>query len=280
MDIKNLLLAFPFALIPALCWLVIYYKKDKYDPEPKKVILQTFFVGIAISFPFIFLRHVIILLHLDNLFINETVSLIVFALLEETAKMTAAIYVVMKHKLVFNQIIDGVMYAVTAALGFAFMENLLYLANFEAGSNMSGFLGIVVYRSLGTMFAHTLFSGVAGLIWAYAYFSKKISPFSKKNLLAFEFRDWINHEILSLHILRTNVLKGIPSKSGGHEKQALVMEGMIIAVLLHIIFNFTTAFQVLGKNLTFLLVPLLMIGFLYISYLFTKKLNVKILKVV
>ena len=281
MDIKNILIAFPFAIIPAVCWLFIYYKKDKYDLEPKKVILKTFLVGVAMSFPFIFLRHVMMWIDIGPLFINENVNLVLFAILEETAKISAAIYVVTNNKLEFNQIIDGVIYAVTASLGFAFMENLFYLANFEIiRTNMSDFLYIVAFRSLGTMFAHTLFSGLAGLIWAYAYFSKQISPFNQKNLLAFEIKDWFNKEILSLHIIRKNILKAMPSRRGGHEKKVLVLEGMILAIFLHIIFNFTTTYQVFGKTLTFLLVPALMAGFLYISYLFTKRLNTKILKVV
>ena len=281
MDIKNLIIAFPFAIIPALCWLFIYYKKDKFDPEPKKIILQTFFVGAAISFPFIFLRHVILWLNIGPLFFNETANLFLFAILEEMAKISAAIYVVTNHKMQFNQVIDGVVYAVTAALGFAFMENLFYLASFpNIHENILDFTYIMAFRSLGTMFAHTLFSGIAGLIWAYAYFSTQISPFNKKNLLAFEIKDWFNKEILSLHIIRKNILKAMPSRRGGHEKKVLVLEGMMLAIFLHIIFNFTTAFQVFGKNMTFLIVPVLMIGFLYISYLFTKRLNTKILRVV
>jgi len=249
--------------------------------EPRKVILKTFLVGVAISFPFIFLRHVMMWIDIRPLFINENVNLVIFAILEETAKISAAIYVVTNNKLEFNQIIDGVVYAVTAALGFAFMENLFYLANLEIiRTNLSDFLYIVAFRSLGTMFAHTLFSGLAGLIWAYAYFSKQISPFNQKNILAFEVKDWFNKEILSLHIIRKNILMAMPSRRGGHEKKVLVLEGMILAIFLHIIFNVTTTYQVFGKTLTFLLVPALMAGFLYISYLFTKRLNTKILKVV
>lgn len=279
MDIGNLTIAFLLSIIPAICWLFIYYKKDKIDPEPKKVIAKTFMVGAAMSLPFLFLRYVMIWLDLSPLFLGGTMSVIIFAILEEVAKLSAAIFVVTHHKLEFNQIIDGVVYAVTAALGFAFMENMFYLASLQ-GSLSGSYLYIVAFRSLGTMLAHTLFSGLAGLIWAYAYFSKQISPFKQKHLLAFELKDLINHEMLSLHIIRQNILKARPSRRGGHEKKVLVFEGIMLAIFLHIIFNITTTLELFGKTMTFLLVPALMIGFLYISYLFTKKLNTKILKVV
>ncbi len=98
--------------------------------------------------------------------------------------------------------------------------------------------------------------------------------------LAFELKDFFNHEILSLHIIRNNILKAIPSRRGGHEKKVLVLEGIMLASILHVIFNLTTTFELFGKNMAFLIVPALIGGFLYISYLFTKKLNQKILKVI
>ncbi|MBU1018012.1 PrsW family intramembrane metalloprotease [Patescibacteria group bacterium] len=281
MNISNLAIAFFFAFIPAMGWLVLYYRKDAKDPEPKKAIAQTFLVGIAMVIPFIFLRYVIIWLNLSPLFLSGLSGTIVFALMEEMAKLSAAIFVVSRHRMEFNQLIDGVVYAVTAALGFAFMENLFYLSSFLS-SNLYGenFVYVVAFRNLGTMLAHTLFSGLAGLIWAYAYFSKQITPFSKKHLLTFELKDFINREILSLHIIRQNILKARPSRRGGHEKKVLVLEGIILATFLHIIFNMTTSLELFGKNLTFMAVPGIIGGFLYISYLFTKKLNTKILKVV
>jgi protease PrsW len=281
MEIKNIIIAFIFAFIPAMCWLILYYKKDKKDPEPKKIIMKTFIVGAAISTPFLFLYYAMSWVGMNLFFLGGAVSIILFAILEEMAKISAAIFVVNYHKHEFNQIIDGVVYAVTASLGFAFMENLFYLASFHgANTNIYDFIYVIAFRSLGTMLAHTLFSGLAGLVWAYAYFSKQISPFNKQNLLVFEIKDWLNREILSLHIIRHNILKAQPSRRGGHEKKVLVMEGLMLAIFLHIIFNVTTDFEIFGKNLTFLLVPMLIAGFLYISYVFTKRLNVKILKVV
>lgn len=281
MNLSHLAIAFFFAFIPAMGWLVLYYKKDAKDPEPKKAIAQTFLVGIAMVIPFIFLRHVMTWLHLSPFFLSGLSGTIIFALMEETAKLSAAIFVVTRHRLEFNQLIDGVVYAVTAALGFAFMENLFYLSSFLSGDLHGGnFIYVVAFRSLGTMLAHTLFSGLAGLIWAYAYFSKQITPFSKKHLLTFELKDLINYEILSLHIIRQNILKARPSRRGGHEKKILVLEGMMLATFLHVIFNLSTTLELFGRNLTFIAVPGIIGGFLYMSYLFTKKLNTKILKVV
>lgn len=265
--------------LPAVFWTVFFYKKDYRDPEPMTAIFQTFLAGCVSAIPFLVLR--VGLTHAPQLnsFFTGLMAVILFAALEEMSKLVASIFVVSRHRMHFNQMIDGVVYAVTAAIGFAFVENIFYFIQF-INSGAQGLTGVFLFRSFGTMLAHTLFSALAGLIWAYAYFSKKISPFERKSLLAFELKDFVNKEILSLHIIRNNILKARPSRRGGHEKQALVMEGMVAATLLHVIFNMTTTFSVLGHTITFLLVPALMLGLLAVSYQFTKRMNVQILKVV
>lgn len=279
MDFSTPIIATLLAVLPAIFWLAFYYKKDYRDPEPMSAIFQTFLAGCVVAIPFLVLKLLIAQIpHLGAAFTGIT-AILLFAALEEMAKLTASIFVVMRHRLDFNQVIDGVVYAVTAAIGFAFVENLFYFIQF-LNSGQDGLLGVFVFRSFGTMLAHTLFSGLAGLIWAYAYFSKQISPFSQKHLLAFELRDFLNREMLTLHILRKNVLRARPSERGGHEKKMLVMEGMVAAILLHSIFNTATTLQIFGQSLTFLLVPAIMGGLFYVSYWFTKKLNVRILKVV
>jgi len=279
MELEHYLTALMLAILPALFWLTIYYKKDYRDPEPKKVIAKTFGMGMLAAIPFLALRFLIAINPGASTIINMSYSVVIFAALEEMAKLSAAIFVVSRNKVEFNQIIDGVVYAVVAALGFAFIENIIYFTSY-LDSGYKGLIYIIAFRSFGSMLAHTIFSGIAGLIWAYAYFSKQITPFSKKHLLAFELKDFINKEVLSLHIIRRNILKAHPSRRGGHEKKILVLEGIFLATFFHIIFNLTTEFDLFGKNLTFLLVPSLIAGFLFLSYEFEKRFNQKIFKVV
>jgi len=277
--IWNIVIALALSLLPALSWLLFYYKKDYREPEPKGVIFKTFVAGMTVAVPFLGLKLLMAKIPNLNAALVGISAVMVFAALEEMAKLTASIFVVTRNKMHFNQVIDGVVYAVTAALGFAFVENLFYFIQFFK-YEQQGLWSLFLFRSLGTMLAHTLFSGLAGLIWAYAYFSKQITPFQEKGLLAFRFKDFINTEILSLHIIRKNILSATPSRRGGHEKKILVLEGMVAATLLHAIFNLTTTYQVLGLGLTFLLVPIIMGGLIYVSFVFTKKLNNQILKVV
>lgn len=279
MNFRSIVIALALSIIPALSWLTFYYKKDYRDPEPKSTIFDAFLAGMVAAIPFLAMKLLMAKIPNLNAIVVGLSSVILFAALEEVAKLAASIFVVTHHKMDFNQVIDGVVYAVTAALGFAFVENLFYFIQFFK-YEQQGLWTLFLFRSLGTMLAHTIFSGLAGLIWAYAYFSKQITPFQEKGLLAFRLEDLINKEILSLHIIRTNILKAEPSKRGGHEKKILVLEGLVAATALHVVFNLTTTYEIFGQSLTFLLVPVIMGGLLYTSYLFTKKLNTQIYKVV
>jgi RsiW-degrading membrane proteinase PrsW (M82 family) len=282
MNYANIILAILISILPALFWLIIYYKKDKLDPEPKTIILKTFIVGALSAAPFLALHFgILYVAKVIPAWIQGALGIIVFAGCEEMAKLAASVTVVLRHRKAFNQVIDGVVYGVTAALGFAFIENIFYFITLLGNNlNTNSLYYPIIFRSFGSMLAHTLFSAITGLIWAYAYFSKEITPFSKKHLLAFELKDFINREILSFHIIRKNVLKALPSRRGGHEKKALVLEGLLLATLFHAIYNILTIISAFGQNLTFLIVPGVIAGFFAVSYWFTKKLNNKIYKVV
>lgn len=282
MEWCSILISVFLAIIPAFFWVLTYYRLDSSDPEPKKVVLKLFLFGFASAVPFLLLRFLWVYFNISISFFAGLVGVIVFAVLEELVKMVVAVYVITSEKIYFNQLVDGIIYTVMVSLGFSFVENIFYLTELMGFNvDFGTFAYVSIFRTMGTMLAHTLFSAVAGFIWAYAYFSEKISPFkTKKKWVPTEFSPWANKEILTLHIIRKNILKARPSRRGGHEKQVLVMEGLILAIFLHVIFNVLVTTEVLGQNLTFLVIPLLMIGFFGISYLFTLKFNQKILKVV
>ena len=281
MSVSAWVTAFLFAFVPALCWLAVYRLKDRKDPEPKRMIARTFFGGALMAVPFLLLRQLFPMISTDPLLVTGVKGALVFALFEEAAKLSAAIWVVSRSPKVFNQIVDGMVYAVTAALGFAFVENLFYFHTFASfGFGAGQWVAVVGFRSLGTMLAHTLFSGIAGLLWGYAVFSKKITPFGKDGLLGFGWNDLVYWEAWSLHIIRRNVLIAHPSRRGGHEKKALIFEGIVLASLLHAAFNLLVTFRVGGANTSFLAVPALMGGFLYASYLFAKKRHQEIFRIV
>lgn len=140
---------------PGLYWLWYFYKRDKLNPEPKRLVIGAYLAGIFVA----------VFVVLAQLPINASprVSAIIFApLFEESGKLLMTMLIIYRHK-DFDEPIDGIVYAAAVALGFASIENAMYL--FSAGKAGSAMLSnTMLIRSLLSVPAHALFSG----IWGYA----------------------------------------------------------------------------------------------------------------
>ncbi|MBN2089546.1 PrsW family intramembrane metalloprotease [candidate division KSB1 bacterium] len=160
-----ILLALGFA--PGIFWLWYIYQKDKFEPEPKNLIIKTFFYGILIAFPVVLIE--------SGLYVSDLISLVVVApIVEELAKY----YVVKKtvyRSYSFNEPIDGVVYAAAAALGFAAIENAGYLwKGYSAGDGANSAIQSAAYifflRAFLSVPAHALFSSAWGFALGWSKF--------------------------------------------------------------------------------------------------------------
>lgn len=122
MALGILLLAFA----PGIFWLWYLYQKDRWEPEPRHLVLKAFFWGLVIAFPAALL---------ETAFLWSQFLLIVVAapVIEEYLKyfvVRRAVY----HREEFSEPVDGIVYAGAAALGFASIENLGYLLSAQSRS--------------------------------------------------------------------------------------------------------------------------------------------------
>lgn len=276
-------LAIILALAPALFWLYIWYRKDSVEPEPKQMIFRAFFLGMLAIMPFLGLAHIFEYTPTLNMFwlkfsanffyLSLVVSVVILAWAEETVKHFAVLQLGSRLKIEFNQIVDGIIYSISAALGFAFMENIFYFTEaLITGGINTAFWPIFAFRSFGTMLGHTIFSGIFGLFWGYAFLDNKICPHHTKSVKSF-FHQFT--ETIKFHIIIKHIIMGKLTEKG-HEKRQLVAEALLLATIVHAIFNLLIKFEVFGHSLTFLVVPIIMGGFLYLSHAFLIKRNIKI----
>lgn len=160
---------------PCLIWLAFYLKEDAH-PEPKRMILGVFFLGALITVPTFFIQIGLATL-LDGARISILLKSIIYwffiiSLSEELLK-----YLVVRLK-VFNsrhldEPLDIMLYMVIAALGFAAVENVLYLlmpvAQIPFSQLMTRALLVSFIRFLGAIFLHTLCSAVVGYSLAISF---------------------------------------------------------------------------------------------------------------
>lgn len=136
------------AIAPGIFWLWFFWQKDKFEREPARYILITYFLGAAVVLPAGTLEGWLAtgLMPMDMMIIG---------IVEEAAKFLA-VYMFVFRKSEFNEVMDGIVYAAAAALGFASLENFLYILWYEPV--------VMMGRAFISTPAHVLFAA----LWGYA----------------------------------------------------------------------------------------------------------------
>lgn len=148
------------AVTPGLLLMLYFYKKDRHEPEPTKLVLKIMAWGAVSIIPAVFLELAMepFLLSLTGLgkkgFLWLAIrAFIVIALSEEYCK-----YLVVKKKIYddpeLDEPYDGIVYCVAASLGFAIAENILYV--------LQGGFSVGIMRAFLSMPAHAFFAVFMG----------------------------------------------------------------------------------------------------------------------
>ena len=162
------------ALLPVAFLLFYIYRKDKNLPEPTGQLVKAFFYGV-ISAPSSFF--ISIPLGMIGLYLVEdttvlgSVSSAFFgaAIPEESAKLFV-LWLVLRKNPFFDEKMDGIVYAVCVSLGFAALENILYLF-----SDTESFLSIGIVRAIFAVPGHFCFGILMGYYYSIAKFYPKSS---------------------------------------------------------------------------------------------------------
>lgn len=146
---------FILAVAPALaiCGYIIH--KDRFDKEPPTMILLAFCSGLFSVFPAAIGNYTgEQLLGEHASFINTALfAFLVVGVSEEYAKFFFLRYILYNRKS-FNEPLDGIVYAVMIAMGFATFENILYVSEGGVTSAM--------IRMITAVPAHAIFAVVMG----------------------------------------------------------------------------------------------------------------------
>lgn len=121
---------FGAAVVPSLLILWFFHSRDRH-PEPRAVLLRTFWYGVLITVPAglaeVALGSAAEPLALSPVAASLNAAFLGAALCEETLKFLI-VYRYCRRLAAFDEPIDGIVYGVTASLGFATLENILYVA--------------------------------------------------------------------------------------------------------------------------------------------------------
>jgi RsiW-degrading membrane proteinase PrsW (M82 family) len=251
-SVAVIVLIFVLAIVPAIGWLMLYRYLDKRDPEPKVAVFVAIIWGMLSTIPVFALQFVFsnfpeynflqfMQAQINDYFYFSIAFLIFVAVIEELVKAIAAIISVEKNDDQFNQVVDGIVYAAAVALGFAIAENVYYFSSAISSFGLSGqFYAIFTIRSFGTMLAHSLFIDEDSR-------GEKIWRNLGRNL----------KQAVRLHTTCLFLLPGIKKENMTLYRNAMIIEGFFVAVILHFIYNTLIKVELFGKHWTFLIVPMI-----------------------
>ena len=161
------MLILAISLAPILFVFTFIYLKDKYEREPLIYLIFTFILGMLICYPVVFLGDQISIFTGWNSrsqgFALAGYAIFVVALVEEGMKY-AIVRIFNYNREEFDEPYDGIMYCVSASLGFAAIENILYV------SESNDPLNLALLRTFTAVPAHGIFATTMGFYIGRAKF--------------------------------------------------------------------------------------------------------------
>jgi protease PrsW len=152
------------AMIPVVPVVAVYLWLDRYEAEPVSLLLFAFAWGAAVA---TFGALVINTASSEAIKASGgdpiTSSFLVAPFVEEAFKGMAVLLVLLLRRREFDGIVDGLVYAGMAGIGFAFVENVLYLGRTLADVGGTGTVFVFLLRCVVSPFAHPLFTSATGL---------------------------------------------------------------------------------------------------------------------
>lgn len=248
-----------FAAIPAAIWLYVFLRNDS---NSKKTVGMVFLLGcltapILLGIQYLWEeapRFNLASLIEENIHTQSTMFILMFVLfgaMEEIIKLYV-VRAVDKTTNLIKKINDAIRFALVAALGFSFTENIYYLYEFWPSISGGELMGMYIFRSIFTACAHMIFSGVFGYYYGVGKFSVVIAQ--AKQLT--EGTDWATKAISK--IFRLPVAEGF--------RQKMIVKGLFIAILMHATFNFLLQFNIILPVIGFVIV-----GFIFLKFLLSRK---------
>lgn len=149
-----LVLNISLAVIPALILLIYFYHKDKQKKEPVSLVLKVFIFGFISVLPAIIIEMLLSYFIPDRHQLLNIIfrAFIIAALVEEGIKLkTVMVFAFPNNN--FDEITDGIVYTITASLGFAVFENIFY---------SFGPVSILIIRGMTAIPLHAIASGIMG----------------------------------------------------------------------------------------------------------------------
>jgi len=165
----GLLASLFFGFVPALFFAYILYWFDRYEKEPKVLLGGVFLWGAIIAAGSAFIINTFldigVYLFTQSDWVTELAGgSIIAPIVEESLKGLAVFIVFLAFRKEFDSILDSIVYAGVAALGFAAIENSYYIYNYGfKESGWQGFIFLAFVRVILVGWQHPFYTAFTGI---------------------------------------------------------------------------------------------------------------------
>ena len=146
------------AVLPCIFFIWLLDHFDRFKKEPRILLIKLFAAGLVTPLAAFLIELVMIPVCnvLPSGLVIPAQAFIGIAVVEEGVKLAALVMIVRKRK-EFDEILDGAVYAVSVAMGFALLENIMYVFGSDAP------MSVALIRGFTAVPLHALAGGFMGL---------------------------------------------------------------------------------------------------------------------
>ena len=165
---EDLFFEVTLAVIPCIAIALVVYLRDQHRPEPLWLVIISFFLGMLA-----FGLNLLVSWYPNHIFGggDETIFqkavhvFLVIAIPEEVCKFVSVLLLMRFSKTNFTEPIDGIVYTVMVGMGFACIENLIYVFEHGAGNG--------ILRMFSAIPAHAMLGVIMGFHLGIARFTRR-----------------------------------------------------------------------------------------------------------
>ncbi|MFC4067200.1 PrsW family glutamic-type intramembrane protease [Actinoplanes subglobosus] len=171
--VTGLAIGLTAAILPVPLLASTFVWLDRYEPEPTKYLVFCFAWGAAIATAVALVVNTGSAWLFDKIGLPDAlVAVLVAPFIEESMKVLGPFLIFLRRRSEWSGMTDGIVYCGLSALGFAMVENVLYLgghgyaageAEYGPATGLQNVFLIFIVRILFTGFAHPLFTSMAGI---------------------------------------------------------------------------------------------------------------------
>jgi len=177
-ELEPVIAAFAGGVLPALAWLWFWRREDSVHPEPRRLIALAFLAGmVAVAVVIPLEKMAASLISAQELWVaaavgTTTLTFVIWSAMEELIKYVMAKLTVLRRR-EDDEPIDPVIYMVAVALGFAALENALFLLSPLSGNTVVQTVLTGNLRFVGATLLHVLSSATIGVALALSFYKPK-----------------------------------------------------------------------------------------------------------